>query len=574
MVIGTRSASPAVQAMTTVTAMVGDTVTLPCEAKRFGDLNLVSWRVKLTDTSIEQLISYSSSSSETKMKDIPEYKDRILLNKNFFLNITDVGIKDERVFSCFTLVGSDIDEVPVALKVYKTPSNPEIMALATFLNEGVLQKVGVCVVNNSYPMPNITWQHNYKDVDLSSPDVNVTNNVVTNKNGFYEIQSSLRYSSRREEGKISFTCMAIYFEGLNKTASKESSPVTLLIHYKSSKISLEVTPAQDVEEGTNVTMSCSGDGYPPPEKFNFMKNGEEKVVATDHYGLINVTQDDTGEYTCSEQDNPDIKDAVNVTVHYLTLTMNPNENVSKMVGENITLECLAFSSGALQVTLMKKNRVYQTPLRLDSLQYVHSGTYTCSAKLVEVKEMKREKTIIVRVEGKPRITKLTKKVVNNTKVITCVVEGFPKPIVQWSINGTAPREESVKDRKSQWSHKITVQPSENITVTCLATNAHGQDQDTVNLTAMRFKEPVDETLEQDPADPRDKKNDGKNDQAKVIVGVIVGLLIAAVIAGVVYWLYKKKSPTSKTKTNERGTADEIKKINKGDNNHTSGSSAV
>ncbi|GCC24396.1 hypothetical protein chiPu_0002796 [Chiloscyllium punctatum] len=466
------------QAMTTVTAMIGDTVTLPCEANLFGDLNLVSWRVRLTDTSNEQLLSYSPSNSKTEMKNIPEYKDRILLNKNFFLNITDVGIKDERVFSCFTLVGSDIDEVPVALKVYKAPLTPEIMEPAAFLDEGVLQKVGVCVVNNTYPMPNITWQHNDDNVDLNSPDINVTN------------------------------------------------------------------------------------------------NGEENVVVTDHYELINVTQEDTGEYTCSEQDNPNIKGGVTVTVHYLTLTMNPNQNISKMVGENITLDCLASSSGTVDVTLMKKNKVYQTPLRLDSLQYMHSGTYTCSARLREVKEMKREKAIMIRVEGKPKITKLTKKIVNNTKVITCVVEGFPKPVVQWSINGTAPREESVKDKKSQWNHKITVQPSENITVTCIATNAHGQDQDTVNLTAMRFKEPEDETLEQDPADPTDEKSDSKTDQAKVIVGVIVGLLIAAVIAGVIYWLYKKKSPTSKTKTNERGTADEIKKINKGDNNHTSGSSAV
>lgn len=39
--------------------------------------------------------------------------------------------------------------------------------------------------------------------------------------------------------------------------------------------------------------------------------------------------------------------------------------------------------------------------------------------------------------GKPRITKLTKKVVNNSKVISCVVEGFPKPVVKWSINGSS-----------------------------------------------------------------------------------------------------------------------------------------
>ncbi|XP_067849168.1 CD166 antigen-like isoform X2 [Heptranchias perlo] len=564
-----------VDAMTTVTAKVGDTVTLFCESIKDEDLTLVSWRLKLNEADNEQLISFSPGSNKITKKDIPGYKDRITMNEDFSLNISNVGIQDEKIFFCFTLVGSDIVETAVLIKVYKQPSNPEIIQPAPFLDEGKLQQVGVCVVNNSYPAANITWQYNLKNVDNNSPGVKIVEKITLSDKGFYNTVSSLEYLSKREEGRISFTCQVTYFEDIDRRTSKVSSPVAVFVHYNTSRVSLQVSPAQDIEEGTNVSLSCSGDGYPPPDKFTFTKNGQEKAVSTNQYELMNVTQEDTGEYACLQQDNPDIKDPVNITVHYLALTMNPNENVSKLVGENITLECIAVSSGTVNVTLMKKNNIYPNPITLESLQYSHSGTYTCRAKIREVKEMKREKSIVIRVEGKPRINKLTKKVLNNTKVISCVVEGFPKPIVQWSINGTAPKEEPIKDRRLQWCHKITVQPSENITVTCTAINTHGQDQDTVNLTAMRFKEPVDETLEQDPLDPNKKSDKNKgNDQAKVIVGVIVGLLIAAIIAGVVYWLYKKKSPTSKSKTNERGTADEIKKINKGDNNHTAGSSAV
>ncbi|XP_067897001.1 CD166 antigen homolog A isoform X2 [Heterodontus francisci] len=562
--------------MTTVPAMVGENVTLFCEATTGGDdLTLVSWRVKLNEADNEQLISFSPLNNQITKKEVPGYKDRIIMNADFSLTISNIGIQDEKIFSCFSLVGSDIAEIPVSVKVYKQPSNPEIMQSAAFLDEGKLQQVGVCVVNNSHPAANITWQYNSQNVDLDSPEVKIDERTFQSDKGFYNTESSLKYLSKREEKRVSFTCKATYFEDLDRTTSKLSSPVVVFVHYKTSKVSLQASPAQDVEEGTNVTLSCSGDGYPPPDKFIFSKNGEEKAFGTDQYELINVTQEDTGEYTCSQQDNPDLKDPVNITVHYLALTMNPSENISKMVGENITLECIVVSSGTVDVTLMKNDEVYQNPYTVESLQYMHSGPYTCLAKIKEVKDMKREKKVTVRVEGKPRINKLTKKVLNNTKVISCVVEGVPKPIVQWSINGTASREERVKDRRSQWCHKITVQPSENITVMCTAVNTYGQDQDTVNLTAMRFKEPVDETLEQDPSDPKNNNDESKgSDQAKVIVGVIVGLLIAAVIAGVIYWLYKKKSPTSKTKTNERGTADEIKKINKGDNNHTSGSSAV
>ncbi|XP_078088213.1 CD166 antigen-like [Mustelus asterias] len=437
------------------------------------------------------------------------------------------------------------------------PSNPEIVEPAAFLEEGEQQQVGVCVVNNSYPVANITWHQEPSDLDSSA--MVTENKVTTDEKGYFNTQSTLRYSSKREDREVSFYCKATYFEGQDKKVSKVSPPVTLFVHYKTSKVSLRVNPAQDIEEGTNVTLLCTGDGYPPPDKFIFSKNGVDKTRNTNQYELTDVTQEDTGEYTCSQQDNPDIKDAVNITVHYLTLTMNPNGAISKMVGENMTVECITESSVTVDVTLMKRNKVFPNPFTVESLQYMHSGIYTCLAKIKEVKEMKREKTVNVRVEGMPRINKLTKKVVDNVKVISCVVEGFPKPTVQWSINGTSSRDEPVKDKRSQWNHRITVKPSENITVTCTAINPHGQDQDTVNLTA----------------NSNNKSDSSKgNDQAKVIVGVIVGLLITAVIAGVVYWLYKKKSPTSKTKTNERGTADEIKKINKGDNNHTSGSSAV
>ncbi|XP_051870176.1 CD166 antigen-like [Pristis pectinata] len=559
-----------VHAVTTVTAKVGDTVTLACEAKKGADVFLVIWRVEVNENFKEQLISLSPMENKIVDKEISGYKGRIMINKDLSLNIFDVGIQDEKIFSCSTVIGSDISESYVFVKVYKRPTNPEIIQPAPFLVAGKPQKVGLCVVKDSYPAANVSWQYNFENLDNNIPGVKMVNHPTINDKGFFDITSTLEYRPSRDEGKISFSCQVTYFEDLGRSTTKVSSSVDMFVHYNTSKISLKVSPAQDILEGTNVVLSCSGDGYPPPEKFTFTQNGEVKAVGVNRYELMNTTQEDTGQYACSQPDNPDIKDSVNITVHYLALTMSPNESVSKMVGENITLECIVISSGTADVILMKKNKVNQNPLVLKSLQYTHAGNYTCQAKLKEVKEIKREKSIIIRVEGKPRVIKLTKKVMNNLKVMSCVVEGFPKPAIQWNINGTSPSEEPIQDKRSQWCHKITIRPSENTTVTCTAINTHGEDQYSVNVTAMRFKEPVDEYLEQNHQDPKNKSNKhNSGNQAKVTVGIIIGLLIAAVIAGMIYWLYKKKS-----KTNERGTADEFKKINKGDNNHTSGSSAV
>lgn len=553
--------------------MVGDNVTLTCDSKKDGNPYMVVWKVGVTENQKDQLISLILVKNEITDSKNSRYNGRLILNTDCSLNILNVGIQDAKMFFCSTVVETDIHESSVLINVYNQPSNPEIIQLAPFLVAGKLQKVGQCVVKDSYPAAKISWQYNFQNLDINKPGVVMDNDSTKNNKGFFDIRSTLEYMPKRGEGKINFTCQATYFEGLVRSMTNVSSPVAMFVHYNTSKIYLQVTPAPDVLEGSNVTLSCSGDGYPSPEKFTFTKNGDEKAVGLAHYELINVTQEDTGEYACSPLENPDLKDPVNITVHYLALMMTPSENISKMVGENITLECFVKSSGTTEVTLMKKNKANQNPFVVKSLQYTHSGNYTCHAKLKGVNEIKREKSIIVRVEGKPRITKLTKKVVNNSKVISCVVEGFPKPVVKWSINGSSPKEESIKDKRSQWCHKITVRPSENITVTCTAINNHGEDQYAVNLTAMRFKEPMDETLEQDPLDPKDNNNNNSkssnSNQAKVIVGVIIGMLIAAVIAGLIYWLYKKKS-----KTSERGTADEIKKINKGENNHTSGSSAV
>ncbi|XP_072901373.1 CD166 antigen homolog A isoform X1 [Hemitrygon akajei] len=559
-----------VHAVTIVTAKVGENITLPCEAEKGIGLYLVTWRLEINENIKEQLISFSPMTNKTTDKEFPKYKGRLILNKDLSLKLLDVGVQDEEKFSCFTVAESDVHESVVHVRVYKQPTSPEIEQPAPFLIAGKQQQVGVCVVKNSYPPGKISWQYNSQDLDSNSPDVRIVNSAVVNGKHLYDLTSILEYTPSRNEGRISFRCQVTYFEDLDRNATKVSPSVDTFVHYNTSKISLQVSPAQDVLERTTVQLSCSGDGYPQPTKFTFTKNGEEKAVAMNRLELTNVTQEDSGEYACSLPENPDLKDALNITVHYLALTMSPSENVSKMIGENLTLECIATSSGTVDVTLMKKNKANPNPLVVKSLQYAHAGNYTCQAKVKEVEKIKREKSIIIRVEGKPKVIKLTKRVVNNAKVITCVVEGFPKPLVQWSINGTSPKEEPVKDKRSQWFHKITVKPSENITVTCTAINIHGEDQYSVNLTAMRFQEPADESLEQDSPDPKNnnEKSSGGN-RAKVIVGVIIGLLIAAFIAGMIYWLYKKKS-----KTNERGTADEFKKINKGDNNHTSGSSAV
>lgn len=152
------------------------------------------------------------------------------------------------MFFCSTVVETDIHESSVFINVYNQPSNPEIIQLAPFLVAGKLQKVGQCVVKDSYPAAKISWQYNFQNLDINKPGVVMDNDSTKNNKGFFDIRSTLEYMPKRGEGKINFTCQATYFEGLVRSMTNVSSPVAMFVHYNTSKISLQVTPAPDVLE--------------------------------------------------------------------------------------------------------------------------------------------------------------------------------------------------------------------------------------------------------------------------------------------------------------------------------------
>ncbi|MBN3284280.1 CD166 protein, partial [Polyodon spathula] len=197
---------------------------------------------------------------------------------------------------------------------------------------------------------------------------------------------------------------------------QESVPVTFPIYYPSEKVTIEVLTPSPIREGDGVTLKCSGDGSPPPASFTFFLKASS---------LFNPLQ------LCA----PDIT--------------GKKENVEN--SNNYTIESVSRNM---------------------------TGDYSCSL----LNDDKLKDTAAITVHWKPRIKNLIKKLGQDgkTKTLSCIVEGSPKPTVQWNVNASTVNESPYVN--GQFTHTITMIPQGNDTVYCTASNKLGQDLYAVNIS--------------------------------------------------------------------------------------------
>ncbi|XP_053827006.1 CD166 antigen isoform X1 [Vidua macroura] len=551
----------------TVNAIYGDTITMPCPLEVPDGLMFGKWKYEMPNGSPVFIAFRSSTKKNVQYDDVPDYKDRLSLSENYTLSIKNARISDEKRFVCMLVTEDDVSEEPTIVKVFKQPSQPEILHQANLLETEKLQMLGECVSRDSYPEGNVTW---YKNGRVLQPldDVVVINlqKIVDRTTGLFTMTSSLQYMPTKEDVNAKFSCIVAYYEPSGQK-TMQSEAVVFDVHYPTEKVTIQVLPqSSTIKEGDNITLKCSGNGNPPPQEFLFYIPGEtEGIRSSDTYVMTDVRRNATGEYKCSLTDKS-MMDSTTITVHYLDLQLTPSGEVTKQIGEALPVSCTISSSRNATVFWIKDNTRMQTSPSFSSLQYQDAGNYVCETTLQEVEGLRKRQTLKLIVEGKPQI-KMTKKTNTNkmSKTIICHVEGFPKPAVQWTVTGSGSILNKAKETKyvnGKFSSKIVIAPEENVTLTCIAENELERTVTSMNVSAISIPE-YDE-----PEDRTDDNSEKVNDQTKLIVGIVVGLLLVALIAGVVYWLYVKKSKTaSKHVDKDLGNIEENKKLE--ENNHKS-----
>ncbi|KAJ7320351.1 hypothetical protein JRQ81_019862 [Phrynocephalus forsythii] len=522
----------------TVNTVYGDTIVLPCHLEIPDDLMFGKWKYEIANKPSEFIAFRSATKKNVQYDDVPEYKDRINLSENYTLSINNARISDEKKFVCMLVTEENVFEQPTIVKVFKQPSQPEIVSRAEFLETEQLKMLGQCVAKDGYPKGSLIWFKN--GVVLQPVDGTVAIYEQTNldkASGLYTLVSSLEYKPTKEDTDAQFTCTVTYF-GPTGQETIRSEPVVFDIHYPTERVKIEVVSQRNtIKEGDNITLKCSGNGNPPPQEFLFYIPGEpEPIRSSSLYVLIDVRRNASGEYRCSLTDES-LMDSIIITVHYLDLSLIPSGEVIKQIGEALPVSCTISSSRNATISWLKDNARLRSIPSFSSLQYQDAGNYICETTLQEVEGLKKRQILTLIVQGKPQI-KMSKRTSTDGlyKTVACHVEGFPKPAVQWtSTGGVINKTEETKYINGKFTSKIKIAPEENVTLTCIAENQLERTVNSLNVSAISI--PESDELEEKTDDNRENASD----QAKLIIGIVVGLLLAALVAGVAYWVCMKKS---------------------------------
>ncbi|KAG7516686.1 CD166 antigen [Solea senegalensis] len=403
-----------------------------------------------------------------------------------------------------------------------------------------IAQVGTCVATDANPAATVTWKKNKQLLVADGKAVVITPSTrLDPATGLSTTSSMLQYVATKDDVGAVFSCVSEH-----ELAVEQNDLEPFPIHYPSEKVSLQIMSKKPIVEGDNVTLKCHADGNPPPMSFFFHIKGQKMLVKnSDTYTLASISREAAGEYKCSLSDNEKLEASQSIVVGYLDLTLRPTGKVVKRVGENLPVTMEKSTSGDAKVSWTKNGKSVKEPV-FSKLTYADAGVYLCEVSMTGIT---RRQSFELVVEGRPVITGLTKHraVDAKHKVLTCEAEGVPEPSFQWSVNVT---HEETSYINGKATHKITVVPKLNLTVSCSVSNKLGDDVMTINVSS--------------------GASEGPDDQAKLIVGVVVGLLFAAAAVGLIYWLYMKNSRQGSWKTGEKevGTSEESKKLE--ENNHT------
>ncbi|XP_061638730.1 CD166 antigen homolog A-like isoform X1 [Phyllopteryx taeniolatus] len=536
-----------VSGLETVVGLYGQTLEIPCNkgAMKAEDVLITKWKYDKGDGLSGDLL-VRKKTENVSISATDEYKGRINMAANSSLLLSSAKLSDQRTFTCMMVVGLDINEYPVNVVVYKAPAGVEISDKAQELEIGKLAKLATCVAKDANPPANVTWLKNNKPLVDGGKGISIRASVqVDPVSGLSSTSSTLEYSATKEDTDAQFSCSARH----NVGKELASSALTFTITYSTENIVLQVIAPEPLVEGDNVTLKCVADGNPAPTSFNFHLKGDVVPVKNmNTYTLTHVSRDTTGEYQCSLIGNPAMMASKDVTVNYLDINLSPSGNVVKTAGEALELSFQIDSSGDSKVSWTKDNVKMQKEPKFNKLKFSDSGRYESEVKMGA---LSKKAFFDLVVEGAPVIKQLSKQRSEDGqhKVLICEAEGSPKPSVSWSINGTSLDESPFINGKV--THKITVVPTVNLTVSCTVSNEFGVDTRDINVSSL---------FEEVRVDKRDQSEDA--DQTKLVVGVVVGLLIAAMVIGLAYGIYQKKSKQGSWKTGEKenGSSEEERKL--------------
>ncbi|XP_057897153.1 cell surface glycoprotein MUC18 isoform X2 [Melospiza georgiana] len=472
------------------------------------------------------------------LEDDTDYRKRLSLGEDKALSLSEVTLQDPKVFMCQVGAGSyGMGENSTELSVYKLPTTPEIKPYAggISVHSSDIPEIARCVSKNSLPAPNITWHKNGEQLHAGENKVLMPSTVIRESSGLYTVSSALLAPVTREDRHSRYHC-SVHYVLRGQPRALDSPPVQVNVFYPSENLNLKVMPSSTlVKEGDNVTLVCEADGNPPPVFSFFKKNldvwQDVTSLAEPDSGVLrlhDVNKTSNGTYRCQSLDLDDmsqIEEDVDLVVNYIEgvhVKMEPSSTLRE--GDSVMLSCDAYSPVGLKYQWRDdkgKKLVEGNQLLVKNVTFDKSNTFSCKVMAPSVPGLEQSKKVSVAVEDKPRIVAISSPLyVRQDQVInlTCKAIAFPRPTIQWSINGTA--HEYVDNRHV--ASNLTVRVSRELLragAMCHVSNRLGSSEEHIQLLV-------------------DQKSTAES-QGVIIVAIIVAILVVAVLGAVIYFLHKK-----------------------------------
>ncbi|NXR84533.1 MUC18 protein, partial [Pycnonotus jocosus] len=519
----------------TVEVEVGDTARIECNfyIPENASYTYIDWFY--VDRSNKQVRLFHITAGGV-LEDETDYQKRLSLGEDKALSISAVTMQDARTFVCQVGAGSyGVGEKSTELMVYKVPSAPEIEpnSAGISVNSTEIPAIAKCVSKNSFPAPNITWHKNGEQLHAQENEVTMQSTLTRESSGLYTVSSTLYAPVTREDRDSRYHC-TLHYRLRGELRALESREVKVNIFYPAEHLKLQVMPSSAlVKEGDNVTLVCETDGNPQPI-FSFFKKHlnewQDVSLAEPDSGILklhNVTKSNSGTYKCQSLDldsMSQIEENVDLVVNYIegvNVKMEPSSTLRE--GDSVTLSCDAHSPVDLmyQWSDEKGKKLKDgNQLFLSNLTFETSNTYSCKVMAPSVPGLEQSKKVSVAVKGKPRIVAISSPLYvrqNEWINLTCKAIAFPRPVVQWSINGTA--HEYVDNQHI--ASNLTVRVNHDLLkagAMCRVSNELGVSEKHIQLL--------------------DQKSTAES-QGVIIVAIIVAILVVAVLGAVIYFLHKK-----------------------------------
>ncbi|XP_034148722.1 melanoma cell adhesion molecule b isoform X2 [Esox lucius] len=521
---------------------------------------IIQW-YKLTKTKNRLRLYYGDRDMETVDK---PFQDKVSVMRSVnsgevVLTIKDVVLEDEREYICQVNESSGTIGVGrTSLKVFVAPDRSLIEGVYTGISvESSLSKIGRCVTENGYPMPNITWYRDQTPLQKKPNEVDVKSVVTQHPNGLYRVESDLYLKVVKEDERSVFYCEVSYFTP-GRTMMTETDKIKITVFYPTTSVNVRVgSPKGLVKEGDTVEVRCHADGKPEPP-MTITHNGV--TLEQNFLVLSDVTRQVSGIITCSALNTEtfeEISGNAELFVHFLDpAVLSPKGSHVMKKGADLNVTCNALSSLNTHTEWFKKGKKVADGhmLVLKDAGFETTGTYVCEVTVPSLPGLRTNGSLHVIVQAAPEIQKSDdiihlEKNTEEVVKLNCHVRGNPSPVITWSSSDQSLilKEESHKQTENGVLSVVSFTVSSDIMAYCNASNNLGNDSVSFRIKAIvpttvtapsTTATPVS-TPAMNPTRINSPEKVKKEGSGVIIAVIIVCILLLAILGSVLYFLYKK-----------------------------------